>query len=41
MKSIFVAQGYDAVTAAQKALSLASHTIQAQASTMSFESSFW
>lgn len=41
MKSVFVAQGYDAVTAAQKALSLASHTIQAQASTMSFESSFW
>jgi MFS transporter, DHA2 family, multidrug resistance protein len=41
MKSVFIAQGYDAVTAAQKALTLASHTIQAQASTMSFESSFW
>ena len=41
MKALFISQGYDAVTAAQKALSLASHTIQAQASTMSFESSFW
>jgi DHA2 family multidrug resistance protein len=41
MKGVFLSQGYDAVTATNKALHLASRTVQAQASTMSFESSFF
>jgi len=41
MKALFISQGYDAVTATHKALALAYGTVQAQASTMSFENSFW
>jgi MFS transporter, DHA2 family, multidrug resistance protein len=41
MKGVFQAQGYDAVTAGNKALALAYQTVQAQASTLSFENSFW
>jgi hypothetical protein len=41
MKAAFVSQGYDAATAAQKALALAYHTVQAQANAISFQSSFW
>jgi DHA2 family multidrug resistance protein len=41
MKAVFLAQGYDAVTATQKALALAYGAVQAQASTLSFENSFW
>jgi DHA2 family multidrug resistance protein len=37
----FVAQGYDMATATQKGLALAYATIQAQAGTLSFQSSFW
>ncbi len=41
LKSVFVSQGYDAVTASQKALALAYRTVLAQANTLSFENSFW
>ncbi len=41
MKALFISQGYDAATATRKALALAYGTVQAQASTMSFENSFW
>jgi DHA2 family multidrug resistance protein len=41
MKALFVSQGYDAATAAQKALALAYRTVQAQANAISFQSSFW
>ena len=41
LKGVFLSQGYDAATAAQKALALAYQTVQAQASTLGFESSFW
>jgi DHA2 family multidrug resistance protein len=41
LKALFISQGYDAVTAAQKALALAYRSIQAQASTLSFENAFW
>ena len=41
LKAVFVAQGYDAVTAGQKALALAYRIVQAQATTLSFENSFW
>jgi len=41
MKSVFLAQGYDKVTATRKALALAYRTVHAQASTLSFENSFW
>jgi DHA2 family multidrug resistance protein len=41
LKGVFVSQGYDAATAAQKALALAYQVVQAQANTLSFESSFW
>jgi len=41
LTSAFVAQGYDAATAAQKALAVAYSTVQAQATTLSFENSFW
>jgi MFS transporter, DHA2 family, multidrug resistance protein len=41
LKGVFLAQGYDAVTAAEKALALAYRIVQAQASTLSFENSFW
>jgi DHA2 family multidrug resistance protein len=38
---MFISQGFDAATAAQKALALAYHTVQAQANAISFQSSFW
>jgi DHA2 family multidrug resistance protein len=41
LKALFISQGYDAATAAQKAMALAYRTMQAQANTLSFESSFW
>ncbi|HEY7306519.1 MAG TPA: DHA2 family efflux MFS transporter permease subunit [Bryobacteraceae bacterium] len=41
LEHLFLAQGYDAVTAAQKALALAYQTVQQQASALSFENSFW
>ena len=41
LKALFVSQGYDAVTAAQKALALAYRSVLAQANTLSFENSFW
>ncbi|HEY3839469.1 MAG TPA: DHA2 family efflux MFS transporter permease subunit [Bryobacteraceae bacterium] len=41
MKGAFLAQGYDAATAAQKALALAYGTVQAQANALSFKNSFW
>jgi len=41
LKALFVSQGYDAATAMQKALAVAYRTVQAQASTLSFENSFW
>ena len=41
MKGVFQAQGYDAVTAGHEALALAYGVVQAQASTLSFENSFW
>jgi DHA2 family multidrug resistance protein len=41
LKVVFLSQGYDAATGAQKALALAYQTVQAQASTLSFEISFW
>ena len=41
LKGVFLAQGYDATTAAHKALTLAYGTVQAQANALSFENSFW
>jgi DHA2 family multidrug resistance protein len=41
LKSVFLAQGYDTVTAGKKALALAYATAQGQANTLSFENSFW
>jgi MFS transporter, DHA2 family, multidrug resistance protein len=41
LKSVFLAQGYDAATAANKAMALAYQTVQAQANALSFENSFW
>ncbi|HLJ50280.1 MAG TPA: DHA2 family efflux MFS transporter permease subunit [Bryobacteraceae bacterium] len=41
LKALFLSQGYDAVTATQKALTLAYQTVRAQANTLSFENSFW
>ena len=41
LKGVFQSQGYDSATAAQKALALAYRTVLAQASTLSFENSFW
>ena len=41
MKAVFQSQGYDAVTAAQKAMALANRVVQSQASTLSFENAFW
>ena len=40
-KSMFMAQGYDAVTAADKALAMAYRTVQAQAGALSFVNAFW
>jgi DHA2 family multidrug resistance protein len=41
LERLFFAQGYDAVTAAKKAVALAYQTVQQQASALSFENSFW
>jgi DHA2 family multidrug resistance protein len=41
LKSLFISQGYDAVTAAQKALTMAYMTFQAQANALSFKNSFY
>jgi len=41
LKAVFLSQGYDVATAAQNALALAYQTVEAQANTLSFESSFW
>lgn len=41
LKAMFLSQGYDAATAATKALAMAYQTVQLQASTMSFVNSFW
>jgi len=41
LRGAFVAQGYDMVSATQKALAVAYGTVQAQAATLSFRSSFW
>ena len=41
LQNLFLAQGYDAVTAAEKALALAYQSIQQQASALSFVNSFW
>jgi DHA2 family multidrug resistance protein len=38
---VFVGQGYDLATATQKGLALAYATVQTQANTLSFQSSFW
>ena len=37
----FISQGYDAATAAHKAMTMAYQIVQAQAGTLSFENSFW
>ncbi len=41
LKAMFVAQGYDTVTAGQKAMAMAYQTVQAQATALSFKNSFW
>ena len=41
LESLFLAQGYDAVTSAKKALALAYQIVQQQASALSFVNSFW
>ena len=41
LKASFIAQGFDAVTAAKKAMATAYQMVQAQASALSFENSFW
>lgn len=41
LQHLFLQQGYDAATAAEKALALAYQTVQQQASALSFENSFW
>jgi DHA2 family multidrug resistance protein len=41
MKAVFRGQGFDATTAANKAMALGYRTVQAQANAMSFESAFW
>ncbi len=40
-KSVFMAHGYDAATAASKALAMAYQTVQAQAGALSYQNSFW
>ncbi len=40
-RSMFLSQGFDASVASKKALAMAYQSVQAQASTMSFENSFW
>jgi DHA2 family multidrug resistance protein len=41
LKSLYVGQGFDAATAAKKALATIYGTMQAQAGAMSFENAFW
>ncbi len=41
LKALFMSNGYDAVTATEKAMAMAYQTVQAQASALSFENSFW
>jgi DHA2 family multidrug resistance protein len=41
LKSMFVSQGYDAVTAMKKALTMSYQMVQAQASALSFKNSFF
>jgi DHA2 family multidrug resistance protein len=41
LEAMFRAQGFDAATAANKAMAMAYQTIQAQANALSFENSFW
>jgi MFS transporter, DHA2 family, multidrug resistance protein len=41
LKAMFVSQGYDAVTAAHKALAMAYLTVQQQANTVGIDNSFW
>ncbi len=41
LKALFLSQGFDAVTAAHKALAMAYQMVQAQASALSFKNSFW
>ncbi len=41
LKAMFLAQGYDAVTAAEKALAMAYQSVNAQAAALSFKNSFW
>ena len=41
LKSLFISQGFDAVTAGKKALAMAYQTVQAQSSALSFENTFW
>jgi DHA2 family multidrug resistance protein len=40
-KGMFLARGFDSVTATKKALTMAYQVVQQQASTLSFENSFW
>lgn len=40
-KMLFASKGFDATVATRKAMALAYQTVQAQASTLSFENSFW
>ncbi len=41
LKAMFIARGYDAMTATEKALAMAYQTVQAQANALSFVNSFW
>jgi DHA2 family multidrug resistance protein len=41
LTATFVSQGYDAATAAQKALAMAYFTVQSQANALSFKNSFY
>ena len=41
LTAMFVAQGYDAATAAHKALAMAYLSVQQQANTVGIENSFW
>jgi DHA2 family multidrug resistance protein len=41
LKAMFTTQGYDAATAAQKALAMAYYTVQSQANAVSFKNSFY
>jgi DHA2 family multidrug resistance protein len=41
LKSMYLSQGFDAATAAQKALATIYGTMRAQAGALSFENAFW